>query len=98
MVDVTVVTIFGVVLLLLVLARGLSKILRALEGVRQSLAKIAMGVRAIESETKPVGPGVGQLNGTLTDVAGGLESVKGSFITVDEKLGGVAKALGIGGA
>lgn len=61
-------------------------------GVKASfLAKIRMGVRAIESETGMIAPQVTRLNDTLTKVRDGL-------IVVDNNLGGVIAAVSRQGA
>lgn len=40
-----------------------------------SLAKVAFGVRAIETQTAPIGPGVTKINGQLDTIAGALHGV-----------------------
>ena len=50
------------------------------------LAKIRMGVRAIEVQTGAIAPQVTKLNGTLTSIRDGL-------IVVDNNLGGVIAAV-----
>lgn len=62
-------------LLLVVLAVGLLRILKALTSIRETLSKIAMGVRAIDSETAPLPTHLGKLNETLASLAGGMGSV-----------------------
>lgn len=52
----TVLSVIAVWLLLLVLLVGLVLIIRRLEAVRGRLRQIAMGVRAIEHQTAPLGP------------------------------------------
>ena len=73
-------------LLLVVLAVGLLRILRALTSIRDTLAKIAMGVRAIDSETAPLPKHLGGLNDTLTALGGGLGSVNSHLKAAGEKL------------
>lgn len=73
-------------LLLVVLAVGLLRILRALTSIRESLSKIAMGVRAIDSETAPLPKHLGGLNDTLTALGGGLGSVNSHLKAAGEKL------------
>jgi hypothetical protein len=58
----SVLTVWG---LLTVLVVGLLLILKVLESVRASLRRIAMGVRAIEQETKPLGAHSAALADTL---------------------------------
>lgn len=79
--------------LLIALALGLSRVLRALEGTRASLDKIAMGVRAIEQETAPLAGHIDGINRSFTSLAGGLESVKDHLESVDRNLDPVGKAL-----
>ena len=73
-------------LLLVVLAVGLLRILRALNSIRESLSKIAMGVRAIDSETAPLPKHLGGLNDTLTTLGEGLEAVNSHLKAAGEKL------------
>jgi hypothetical protein len=68
------------------LAAGLLLILKPLEGIRASLRKVAMGVRAIEDETRPLGPGASTLIGSL----GGTAEVLGS---ATQLLGVIARDL-----
>ncbi len=73
-------------LLLVVLAVGLLRILRALTSIRETLSKIAMGVRAIDSETAPLPKHLGGLNDTLTTLGGGLGTVDSHLKAAGEKL------------
>ena len=79
--------------LLMALILGLSRVLRALVGIRSSLDKIAMGVRAIEQETSPLPGSIGGINSSFTSLAGGLESVKEHLESVNRNLDPVGKAL-----
>jgi len=81
------------VLVLVVLILALARILSALEGVRESLYKIAMGVRAIESETAPLGGYIGGVNGTLTELVGGAQAIGERFSSAAGHLGPVAEGL-----
>ena len=81
------------VLVLVILILTLARILRALEGTRGSLYKIAMGVRAIESETAPLGGYIGEVNGTLTNLVGGTQGIADSLSSAGEHLGPVAEGL-----
>lgn len=81
-------------LLLVVLAVGLLRILRALTNIRDTLSKIAMGVRAIESETAPLPKHLGQLNETLTTLGGGLGTVNSHLKATGETLERVGGLLG----
>ena len=68
-----------VIVFFLVLAVGLVKIggvLRSIGGTPTSyLAKLRLGLRAIERETAHLTPQVVELNGTLGEVAAGLDSI-----------------------
>lgn len=62
-----------------VLAYALVKISRALESIGGTptsyLAKLRLGLRAIEKETSHLAPNVIAINAGLTQIAGGLQSV-----------------------
>jgi len=78
--------------LLIALVVALFLVLRTLQSVRKYIEKINWGVRAIEKETEMLG-GVETLNGGLTALAGGLESVNTHFTNVDRNVGTVGEAL-----
>jgi len=80
-------------LLLMVLAVGLLRILRALTSIRESLSKIAMGVRAIDSETAPLPKHLDGLNDTLTTLGEGLGSVESHLKAVAKKVESLGGAL-----
>jgi hypothetical protein len=65
-------TIGEVVLLVGVLAGYLIAIAATLRRVSATLAKITFGVRAIETQTQPLGPRVGEVNESLEQVAARL--------------------------
>lgn len=65
----------ALVLLLTVLAWALNQIAKALRCITTSLEKIAWGVRAIETETSHLIPGVATLNSGFEGLAGGFDSV-----------------------
>jgi hypothetical protein len=75
-------------------AAGLLLILKPLESIRGTMRKITMGVRAIEEETRPLGPGATTLIGSLGTTAGALGSVSGRLDEIARELDGVAAALG----
>lgn len=81
MVLLTLLTAVLVLIVLLVVAIALIKIsnvLRAIGGTPTSLlAKLRLGLRAIEQETGHLTPQVVRLNEGLTQIAGGLEAVDG---------------------
>lgn len=68
-----------VLIFLALLAYGLVKISDVLISIggkpTSYLAKLRMGLRAIEKETGHLAPQVTQVNATLTQIAGGLASV-----------------------
>ncbi len=74
-----VITILAVLLLVYVLVhylRGIIKLLTSIGGNGSSyLAKLRLGLRAIETETGHLPTQVTKLNGALTEVAGGLKVV-----------------------
>ncbi len=79
MVLLTVLTAVLVLAFFVVLAYGLTKISATLESIGGTpvsyLAKLRLGLRAIEKETSPLAPEVTKINAGLTQVAGGLASV-----------------------
>jgi hypothetical protein len=75
------------------IAAGLLLILKPLENVRGSLRKIAMGVRAIEEETRPLGSGAGTLVGSLAGAAEVLGSATQRLDEIAHDLDGVAGTL-----
>jgi uncharacterized protein YoxC len=78
--------------LLIALVAALFIILRTLQSIRRSLQQINYGVRAIEKETEMLG-GIETLNGDLTALASGLESVAAHFTNADKNGGTVGEAL-----
>ena len=91
----TVLTALAVLALVGVLVVYLVRISRVLERIGGTptslLAKIRLGVRAIEQETGALAPEVTQLNEGLTAIAGGLRAVD------DQLAGTVAAAAKQGG-
>lgn len=88
----TVLTALLAAALLIALVVALFLVLRTLQSVRKYIEKINWGVRAIEKETEMLG-GVETLNGGLTALAAGLESVATHFANVDRNVGTVGAAL-----
>ncbi|MGI8836075.1 MAG: hypothetical protein ACR2H4_05490 [Pyrinomonadaceae bacterium] len=88
----TVLTALLAAALLIALIIALFLVLRTLQSVRKYIEKINWGVRAIEKETEMLA-GVETLNGGLTALAGGLESVQAHFGNVDRNVGTVGAAL-----
>ena len=62
-------------LIILTLAAYLIKIAATLRHVSQTLGLVTFGVRAIERQTEPLGPVVGDINGALGQIAGALEEL-----------------------
>ena len=88
MILLTTLTAALVLITLLVVAVGLIKIsgvLRSIGGTPTSfLAKLRMGLRAIEQETSHLTPQVIKLNEGLTQIAGGLEAIDKHLVgTID---------------
>lgn len=75
------------------LAAGLLLILKPLEGVRASLRKITMGVRAIEQETAPLGAGAETLIDSLRSAAETLGSATQHLADINADLARVAHVL-----
>ena len=84
MVLLTVLTAVLVLVFFVVLAVALVRISRALESVggrpTSFLAKLRMGLRAIEKETSHLTPQVVKVNAGLTQIAGGLGAVDSHLI------------------
>ncbi len=79
MIHLTVLTSLLVLAFFIVLAYGLVKISSTLESIGGTpvsyLAKLRLGLRAIEKETSPLAPQVTKINAGLMQIAGGLASV-----------------------
>ena len=75
MLILTLLTGIAALALLIVLGWALAKIAGALEGITGNLERIAMGVRAIERETAPLGGEVATLNRTFEALSGGVDSI-----------------------
>lgn len=84
MVLLTLLTSALVLVVLLVVTIALVKIsnlLRSIGGTPTSyLAKLRLGLRAIEQETSHLTPNVVKLNDGLTQIAGGLDAVDGHLV------------------
>jgi uncharacterized protein YoxC len=70
-----VLTLIEVAIVVVVLAVYLIAIAGTLRRVSSTLGLITFGVRAIERQTEPIGPVVGDINGALERVAAALEEV-----------------------
>ncbi len=91
----TILTILAAAVLLIALGIGLWQIALALEGIAGSLDKIAYGVRAIDTETKPLPECIDGINGSLAPVVGGFEVVGTELTSADKHLGNLAGILGV---
>ncbi len=91
----TVLTAVLFLILLGFLAWALSQILRALAGIRTSLEKIAMGVRAIEQETAPLTTEIPGVAANLTEIGDGLVVVSRHLDSTGRNLPAAARALGL---
>ena len=70
-----IVTLVEVLLVVLVLAGYLIAIAGTLRRVSKTLGLVTFGVRAIERQTEPIGPALGDINGALERVAAALDDV-----------------------
>jgi len=61
-----------------VLAVYLVLIASTLRKISKTLGLVTFGVRAIEKQTAPIGPVLGEINGALEQVAGALEGIVGA--------------------
>ena len=91
----TILSIAAAAVLLIALGIGLWQIALALEGIASSLDKISYGVRAIETETKPLPDCINGINGSLAPVVGGFEVVGAELTSADKHLGNLAGILGV---
>ena len=89
----TLLTWVAAAILLLVLGWALLRIRQALEGIARSLDKIAMGVRAIDTETAPLPNHLDRVNNSLAPLVPGLHAVHTHLAGADDKLAKMAKAL-----
>lgn len=84
-------SVITVLLLVIGLAASLIAIWLALRSIERSLAKVNMGVRAIDTQTQPLGRHVGAINDGLGQLAGGLKSVETHLRSTASALGGDGK-------
>jgi hypothetical protein len=83
----------AVLALLGVLIYGLFFILSGLQGVRHHLEKIAMGVRAIEHQVRPLGPRTHAVAGSLNRVAEAAGNVAAGLTETDRRLAAAEPVL-----
>lgn len=70
-------TVVEILALAIVLVVYLVAIARSLRRTSATLGKVSFGVRAIEVQALPIGPGVTRINGQLTTIAGALDGLAG---------------------
>ncbi len=80
----TILSVTEVLALVAALAAALIRIGNSLTGVEQNLAKVTMGVRAIDTQTAPLEGHITHINEGLTAVGEGLGSVDGHLERVDK--------------
>ncbi len=73
-----------VLALVAALAAALIRIGNSLTGIEKNLAKVTMGVRAIDSQTAPLEEHITHINDGLTAVGQGLGSIDGHLERVDK--------------
>jgi len=90
-------TILAVLLLVFVLVKYLTAIIALLNSIGGKgdsyLAKLRLGLRAIETETGHLPTNVIELNKTLTDTAGGLKVVDEHLVIQNSKLSRMPQAV-----
>jgi uncharacterized protein YoxC len=82
----TILSVLALWALLATLIVGLLLILKPLESVRSHMQRIAMGVRAIERETKPLGESAVMLTDTLVQAANAFDGVARQMADVQRDL------------
>ncbi len=89
----TILSAIGLWTLLALLVIGLQVIYKVLESIRGNLERIAMGVRAIERETRPLAPRARAAAELVTGVDGALGRLTSSLGQVVRALDSAAPAL-----
>ena len=89
----TILSVLAVWAFLSLLVLGLLFVEKALESIRVSLEHIAMGVRAIEKQTAPLGTGSETVGGRMDEAARALSSAAGALAAVAPDLATGAAAL-----
>lgn len=89
----TILSVLALWAFLTTLAVGLLLIFKPLEGARKNLQQIAMGVRAIEQETMPLGQGVDTLSESLDRAADGLSGTADRLLDTTKSLTAAAPNL-----
>lgn len=67
-----VLTVAEVVVVVAVLAYYLVQLTREARGISATLGRVAFGVRAVESQTRSIGPGVLRINSLLAEIEAAL--------------------------
>jgi hypothetical protein len=80
--------------LLVVLLAALIRVQKALDGINVSMSKIAMGVRAIESETGLLKAGAPTTLAAVTALADGGEVIAARLSSAEARLDAIAVSLG----
>jgi len=70
-------TVAEILLVVGVLAWYLNQVAGSLHRTAEQLADVTWGVRAVETQTARIGPGVTRINGQLATIAGALAGVAG---------------------
>lgn len=89
----TIISVIAAVAFVAVLSIGLLLIFKALQSVQRHLEQIAMGVRAIEKETDPLGAHATAFTSALPASAAELIAASERLAQVDRSLDGAAAAL-----
>lgn len=91
--PVLVVTLVYLGILVAVLAVGLILIAWRLWATARAIRKIRDALAKVEADTRPLGVVLGQVNGALSQVGGGLGSVLGWLVIADRALGRIAQGF-----
>lgn len=89
----TILSVLALWAFLTLLVVGLLLILKTLESVRGYLEKIAMGVRAIETETAPLDAQADAVGASLRDTSAALRSLVDAVANVERDLDPALAAL-----
>ena len=89
--PVLVATLVYLAILVAVLAVGLILIAWYLVGTAKAIRAIRDGLAKVEVDTRPLGEVLGQVNGALSQLGGGLGSVLQWLVLADASLGRIVK-------
>lgn len=90
----TVLSGLALLILLVVLLVALIRVQKALDGINVSMSKIAMGVRAIESETGILKAEAPTTLSAVTALADGGEVIAARLSSAEARLAAIATSLG----